>query len=136
FSLTNNFDLPLSIPAGGFTNIGLVYNASAAGAATNILTIYNSDVASHPFFVTNIARANPINGVSPAVQLTAPINGTQYSFPADVPITAVASCASNTTLASINFLATGAAGTVQIGQVQAAPGQSNLIGAFTWSRPA
>ena len=136
FSISNSLELPCFISAGASTNLTLLYNAVNQGQATGLLTIYDNDVASHPFYITNSGSANPLNGTPPTAYLTAPQDGLQVAFPSDITVTALARCATNSTLWGINFFYTSLSGNVQIGQVLAAPGQTNLIGTITWSRPA
>ena len=137
FVLDANFEFPLTIPVNASTNFSIVYRAIAPGEANCVLSIYNDDPASHPFFTTNIARANPANGVpAPVVQLTAPADGLLAGYPANITISAIASCSSNSTLGGVNFVASSSSGAIQIGQVLAGPNLTNMSATITWSRPA
>ena len=136
FSVSNAVELPISIPAGSATNVSLVFNASTFGEAKDVFVIYNNDIASHPFYITNIGRANPPNSEAPSVVLTQPLDNSQFAFPADITISATATCPTNSQLASIDIFSAGPTNTSFIGRISAGANSTNLSGTIVWSRPA
>jgi RHS repeat-associated protein len=136
FSLVNVPGLPCTVATNSSTNLTLVYYAGSVGAASSFLTIFHNDPLNQPFYLTNIAYANPVSGVTPpTVSLTAPSDGLQVAYPSSVTVSAIARSATNSSLAGVSFVATSSGQSFQIGQVLAQPGQTGMVATLIWSRP-
>lgn len=112
FLLTNE---PVIVPAGGSTNLGIVFRASASGQEIGQFVLYGNIPVSGCYMA--YLTSSPFStGAPPAITITSPLNLAQYYAPAFISITAAIS-AGVTNITNVLFEALSPNGMTVIGTV-------------------